>query len=506
MIDVDASSTRSANAPDVAGRGGPDERIGTLISGRWTIMRRLGAGGMGSVYEARHHVLGRPVAIKFLHSELAVDPEMSRRFTNEALALGPLTHPNLVAITDIGTADDGASYIVMDLLAGQDGAALLADVGVLPAERAADIVLQACRGLAVAHAAGLVHRDIKPENLFITDAGDGTDLVKVLDFGIAKRLATTASTVTRSGMIMGTVYYMSPEQAVSSTDVDRRTDIWSLGAVLYELLSGRRPFGGADWSEVLRKIVCDAPRPLHELCPGIPDQLVAVVDTALAKRVSDRYPSMEALAEVLAPLSGRRSLPSGSAGTEFAVPAPPVASLAPETRATPETGSASVAVSTAPKRSAARRVLAVLVGVALVAVGLGLASGLGLFETRAPRGARSQAVKTPSSSGRSAVGAAPAVVPTERKGAEAVAPPVRSAHLSPATAVPARAVAPVRRTFASFERTSSSPKSAGTSPVSGPDAAAPPLTRQPKGATSRPSGLTPAPTSGGVDIDTVSPY
>jgi len=188
-----------------------ENRIGSSVD-KYTIVRLLGRGGMGAVYEARHAKLARRFAIKFLLAEFAANRDVLRRFENEAKAAGGLEHPNLAAVTDVGQTADGAPYLVMEFLEGQDASRLLRSYGPLPVRRAADIVQQACRGLAVAHRAGIVHRDLKPANLFIADAGDGTDHVKVLDFGIAKLRSTDASVATGTGATFGTAFYMSPEQ------------------------------------------------------------------------------------------------------------------------------------------------------------------------------------------------------------------------------------------------------------------------------------------------------
>ena len=290
-------------------------RIGSVVD-RYTIVRMLGRGGMGAVYEARHATLARRVAIKFLLPELAANREVLRRFENEAKAAGGLEHPNLVAVTDVGRASDGAPFLVMEFLDGQDCARLLREQGPLPVPRAADIVLQACRGLAVAHRAEIVHRDLKPENLFVTDAGDGSDLVKVLDFGIAKLRPTDATVVTGTGAMFGTAFYMSPEQARGAGEVDARTDVWSLGVVLYELLSGRRPFQGEQFLQVVHQILSVSPPALATARPGLPDRLGALVERAMAKNPADRPQSVLALAEALKPFAGRISQPQNVASAE----------------------------------------------------------------------------------------------------------------------------------------------------------------------------------------------
>jgi tRNA A-37 threonylcarbamoyl transferase component Bud32 len=293
-----------------AGSDPTDPRIGSVV-GKCVIVRLMGKGGMGAVYEARHAQLSRRFAIKFLLPEFATHKEVLGRFESEAKAAGGLEHPNLVAVTDVGRTTDGAPYLVMEFLQGEDCSQLLRRLGPLPVMRAADLVLQACRGLALAHKAGIVHRDLKPENLFVTDAGDGSDRVKVLDFGIAQIRSPDRSRVTRTGATLGTAHYMSPEQARADIDLDARTDVWSLGVVLYELLSGRRPFEGERFLQVIHQILGAVPAPLGTVRAGLPPGLVALVERAMAKNVTERLPTVAALADALMPFAGRTSLPPG---------------------------------------------------------------------------------------------------------------------------------------------------------------------------------------------------
>jgi serine/threonine-protein kinase len=292
-----------------------DPRVGAEVD-RYTIVRLLGKGGMGAVYEARHAKLGRRVAIKFLLPELTARAEILRRFENEAVAAGGLEHPNLVAVIDLGRAADGSPYLVMEFLQGEDCARLVRRVGALPVARAVNIVLQACRGVALAHDAGIVHRDLKPENLFLTDVGDGGDQIKVLDFGIAKLRPVDGQAATRTGSTFGTTHYMSPEQARGAGDVDGRTDVWSLGVVLYELLSGRKPFDAEQPLNVVHQILNATPPPLATARPGLPRGLAAVVERALRKDADERFPSIRALASSLAPFAepgaARADAPVGS--------------------------------------------------------------------------------------------------------------------------------------------------------------------------------------------------
>jgi serine/threonine-protein kinase len=314
----------------------PSARVGAVVD-RYTLVRVLGQGGMGAVYEARHATLSRRFAIKFLLPDLASNRDILRRFENEAKAAGGLEHPNLAAVTDFGRATDGAPYIVMEYLQGEDCAKLLKRLGPLPVPRAVNIVVQACRGLAVAHQAGIVHRDLKPENLFLTDAGDGSDHVKVLDFGIAKLRVSDASVITGTGATFGTAFYMSPEQARGAGEVDARTDVWSMGVVLYELLTGRKPFVGEQFLQVIHQIL-SAPAPsLASLRAGLPAGLVSVVEQSMAKELTARLPSIVALGGALAPF----------AGAAAAVSARGLASA--ETAATPATGIGIQAVAPASK-------------------------------------------------------------------------------------------------------------------------------------------------------------
>jgi serine/threonine protein kinase len=320
MIETSATDA----AADDAGADDRDPRLGSQVD-RYTIVRLLGRGGMGTVYEARHTRLTRRVAIKFLLPALAARPEILRRFENEAMAAGALEHPNLVAVTDLGRAEDGSPYLVMEFLQGEDCARLLRRVGPLPAPRAADIVLQACRGVAVAHNAGIIHRDLKPENLFVTDAGDGSDQIKVLDFGIAKLRPSSGQVATGTGSTFGTTHYMSPEQARGAADVDPRTDVWSLGVVLYELLGGRRPFDGEEPLNVVHQILSAAPVELETLRPGLPAGLAAAAAKAMQKDVARRFATIQALAEALAPFAAptiaRRNLPPRGSSATLPTPA-----------------------------------------------------------------------------------------------------------------------------------------------------------------------------------------
>ena len=290
--------------------GAVNTRVGRTAGGKYKLVRLLGAGGMGEVYEAQHASIGRRFAIKFLHPLLASNNEVVARFQREAQAAGGLENENIAAVMDIGTADDGAPYLVMEYLDGEDLAHLLVRGGPLPVPRAAYIIIQACRGLAAAHVRGIVHRDLKPENLFICKRNDGSDLVKVLDFGIAKLHTGPVGTgLTQTGTTMGTPFYMSLEQARGAKEVDHRTDIYALGVILYEILSGTKPHPGESYNEILYHVISKEPAPLDGTRPGLPPGLSAVVHRAMAREVEDRYASAADLTAALIPFAGRAVTP-----------------------------------------------------------------------------------------------------------------------------------------------------------------------------------------------------
>ena len=261
--------------------------------GAYEILSAIGAGGMGEVYRARHTKLGRDVAIKVLPSDLASDAERLKRFEREARSASALNHPNIVTIHDIAE-HEGTTYIAMELIEGRTLRELLQD-GPLPIAKTLAIATQICDGLGKAHAAGIVHRDLKPDNLMVTDDG----LVKILDFGLAKTIApevgddsklSTLTKGTAAGVIVGTAYYMSPEQAAASP-VDHRSDQFSLGVVLYELLCGQRPFEGSSVATVISAILRDTPSPPRSLRPDLPKELERIVERCLEKDPEKRYAS-----------------------------------------------------------------------------------------------------------------------------------------------------------------------------------------------------------------------
>jgi len=299
-------------------------RVGEVVGEKYRLVRLLGEGGMGSVYEARHDVIGRRFAVKFLHAELAGHPEILARFRREAQAAGSLENENIAAVTDFGSSPDGAPYIVMEFLEGEDLAKTLARNGPLPIARAAHILIQVCRGLLAAHGRGIVHRDLKPENLLLQQRGDGGDLVKILDFGIAKLKSSEhrPETATRTGMTLGTPYYMPPEQARGQKELDERADIYALGVILFELLSAQKPHNGENYNAILYSILMGAAPRIEAFRPDLPPELANVVHRAMAGEAKDRYQSVSELAQALAPFTGRALTPAPTISNASTVMAP----------------------------------------------------------------------------------------------------------------------------------------------------------------------------------------
>ncbi len=280
----------------------PDLRIGQIVHERYRIVRKLGEGGFGAVYEGEHQLIQRRVAIKCLHAHLASNADVLARFRREAMATNAIRHPNIVEVTDMGRFDDGTVFMVLELLEGRDLAACL-DEGTLSIARVVHIVSQVCDALSAAHEHGIVHRDLKPDNIFLVPRKDDPDFVKVLDFGIAKFRKTSQGGVTRTGTPIGTPEYMSPEQVLGSKDVDHRTDIYALGVVLFEAITGRVPFQGESFVALAMNVM-ESPAPrLRTLAPDAPPELDELIDRMLSKDVNVRPRSCAEVKAALARFS-----------------------------------------------------------------------------------------------------------------------------------------------------------------------------------------------------------
>ena len=275
---------------------------GEVLGGKYRVDSALGRGGMGAVFAATELGHGARVAIKVLLSHTEDDPVHRARFQREARAVKQLTSPHVARVLDVGTSASGAPFIVMELLEGEDLEQVAGRRGPMPAPEVVDIAMQACAALAEAHALGIVHRDVKPRNLFMTRHLDGRRHVKVLDFGISKWLEADDQTVlTRTSEVLGSPHYMSPEQLSTPRAVDARTDVWALGAAMYRMLAGRRPFEAETLPHVCARVLNSSPEPLPRVRLDLPPALVAVVARCLEKQPSARYGSVLALADALRP-------------------------------------------------------------------------------------------------------------------------------------------------------------------------------------------------------------
>lgn len=280
-------------------------RVGEVLAAKYRVDRVLGAGGMGVVVAATHLQLDQVVALKFVHTEAMHNPEIISRFEREARAAVRLKSEHAARIIDVGRLESGSPYIVMEYLEGQDLAQLLEQRRTLPVAVASDYIIQACDAIAEAHSLGIVHRDLKPGNLFLARTSHGQQVIKVLDFGISKTQGPAGDVnMTRTQAVMGSPGYMSPEQMRSTKNVDGRTDIWSLGIILYELVAGRTPFQADTFSALCVKIAVDPHPPMLELPAKLPSGFEAVVNRALEKDPAKRYQSAAQLAEGLAPYAG----------------------------------------------------------------------------------------------------------------------------------------------------------------------------------------------------------
>jgi tRNA A-37 threonylcarbamoyl transferase component Bud32 len=284
-------------------------RAGDVVAGKYRIESVIGEGGMGAVFAATHMLTGKRVALKWMLPELASDEAAVQRFVREAQAAGRIDHTNIVDIYDVGE-HEGSTFLVMEYLHG-DTLAKAVESGSLDARQVIQLLLPAMRGVAAAHKTGVIHRDLKPDNIFLCRESDGAYLEpKVLDFGISKvqssgteGQASNNMRLTRTGAVMGTPYYMSPEQIRGSSEVDQRTDVYAFGVILYEALTGRVPFDADAYSALILEIATGTPKRPRELRPELPEALDRVVMKAMAREPGDRYQSVDALARALEPFA-----------------------------------------------------------------------------------------------------------------------------------------------------------------------------------------------------------
>jgi len=296
--------------------GPTHDLVGQVLADRYHIMKKLGEGGMGQVYLAEHVKMGRRSAIKVMNPSMVHDPEAVARFNREAANASRISDSHVCAIYDFGETADGLIYLAMEFVEGEPLTELLTREGALPVARAADIGIQVAAALQAAHDLGIVHRDLKPDNIMLTRSRDGADAVKVVDFGLAKAVGGEegGQKVTRTGLVIGTPEFMSPEQ-LSGDKLDGRSDVYSLGLVLFNMLTGTLPFPADSVQEAMIKRLTDEPAELIEVRPDLhfPPGLQQTLDTALARSPVDRYQSAAKLAHDLAAVTGLSRADAGAA-------------------------------------------------------------------------------------------------------------------------------------------------------------------------------------------------
>ena len=280
---------------------------GDLIDQKYRLLKMIGEGGMGVVFEAEHIRTGGRVAIKFLSQDAALDDSAVRRFQLEAKAAAGIGHEGIVNVHDIGFSDSGEHYLVMELLRGRSLGEVLDERGQLEVDEVAAILCQVLSALSAAHEAGIVHRDMKPDNVFLIETGAPVPGVKLLDFGISRTVTTDSNVetktfrLTQAGTVLGTPYYMSSEQAEGRRDIDHRTDLYAVGVILYEALTGHLPFKGSSYNELLAAVLTRDPAPPRQFRPDLPEALEAVIERSLDKDRERRYQSAAELFSALSP-------------------------------------------------------------------------------------------------------------------------------------------------------------------------------------------------------------
>lgn len=277
--------------------------VGATLENKYRLTAKLGQGGMGSVYKGEHTVIGKTVAVKFLHTRFVGQKQVVQRFYREARAAAAIGHENIIDVVDVGISQEGDPYLVMEYLEGESLADMLARVGPVSIEAACGVMEPALLALSAAHAKGIVHRDLKPDNIFLVFRDGGPPKVKLIDFGISK-VAGGADKLTRTGSVMGTPAYMAPEQARGDADLDHRADVYAMGVILYEMLTGALPFPGDTFASIMARILTEKPLPPLEVRPDFPRVVEPIVMKALEKDPAARYQSAAELLAALQSLDG----------------------------------------------------------------------------------------------------------------------------------------------------------------------------------------------------------
>ncbi len=387
--------------------------VGQVLADRYHVVKKLGEGGMGQVYLAEHVKMGRKSAIKVMSPSMTHDPDAVARFNREAANASRISHPNVCAVYDFGETPEGIIYLAMEFVEGEPLTDLLARDGALPVPRAGAVFQQVADALQAAHDLGIVHRDLKPDNIMVSRGRDGTDVVKVVDFGIAKAVGGgggNVQQVTKTGLVVGTPEFMSPEQLAGDT-VDGRSDLYSLALVLFKMLTGQLPFAGTTAQDLMISRLTDEPAKLVDVRPdlGFPPGLQATLDTALSRNPADRYQSTVKFASDVATVLG---LQRGARPSPFPATRPDVAGGG---EAKTELLRRSTATPSARRHPAKKRPLVPIAAGAILIVGgvvaaLALRGGAKPVDGRAPTATPQQARSIHSARAR----AAPAVAAARR--------------------------------------------------------------------------------------------
>jgi len=411
---------------------------GQILDNKYRIVRLIGEGGMGSVHEGENTRIARRVAIKVLHQAATANEQVVQRFEREAQAAGRIGSDHILEVLDMGQLPDGDRYMVMEYLDGEPLSGRIEKLGRMTPGQIAPLMRQALKGLQAAHDAGIIHRDLKPDNIFILREKAGhSDFVKIIDFGISKFSALGSDmNMTRTGAVMGTPYYMSPEQAKGSSQVDPRSDVYAIGVIMYEAVTGRVPFDGNTFNELMFKIVLSDPPKLSEAVPDLDPEFAAIINKAMARELDDRYASAAQLRQTLDDYLGgaRVSQVQLPAAVAPAVGALPSSEAQNQTRATWANTNADVV----PKRSGAPLVAAAVVAGLLVLGGGAFAAfklmGSGTDSGAAAALAPAPSAEPPAPAPEPAAKVAPAPASEPAPAAPAIAEPAPSASAAPAAA------------------------------------------------------------------------
>ena len=415
--------------------------VGQVVADRYVVLRQLGEGGMGQVYLAEHVRMGRKSALKVMHPAMGADADAISRFNREATNASRISHPNVCAIYDFGETPEGMIWLAMEYVDGEPLTKLVERTGALPAPRAADIARQTAEALAAAHEMGIVHRDLKPDNIMVARGRDGADLVKVVDFGIAKAGGSDSQKVTKTGLVVGTPEYMSPEQ-LAGDPVDSRSDIYALGLVTFNMLTGALPFPSETVQEAMLMRLTDRPRTLSEMRAGTswPPALQCVLDRALAREAAARFATATELArDLIAAVGVMPDAAIAEAGTQMLAAAGAPSAAIPPTRIArasaplPPSTRSSPAAPPGVARPRQRRALVLAIGFgAIIAIGGAMVVVFG----EGDRAVTASSTPAPAATLALSAGADGGGAPTARADTVAPSPAVGSRDTHPSAAEP----------------------------------------------------------------------